>query len=76
MHQVPIPEYDRYLTDQPCDRCERLATWTIRYRYRGGSFLERHTCNRHRRAIEQFSRRPHPSSGDPIEFQRVARTAF
>lgn len=76
MQTTFLAEFDRYLVEIPCDRCDRIATWTIRFRYRGGRAIERHTCNVHRRSTAELAMRPHPSSGEPLEFERIARTAF
>jgi hypothetical protein len=76
MQTPAIAEYDRFLQPIPCDRCDRVATWTIRYRYAGTRFLEIHTCTRHRRSTETRARRPRPGGDGPVEFERIARTAF
>jgi hypothetical protein len=76
MQSQPQAEYDRYLVESPCDLCQRTATWTVRYRFAGESFHEINACNRHRRQAEERAKRRRGDDVPPLEFQRVARTAF
>jgi hypothetical protein len=73
----PTPQvHDRYIVPIPCDRCGRTATYTYRYRYPGTGWMERHTCNPHRKAIERKLTEPQGDDRQVVNLMRVSRTAF